>query len=374
MKFVVSSSVLSARLQTLGRIIVSKNSLPILDSFLFQIQDGKLKLTASDNETSMMTTLELNESDSDITFAVNAKTIQDAIKEIPEQPLEIYVNNDNLEITVVYQNGKYNFMGQLADEYPTPPALSDVCQELAMDAQELFSGISRTLFAAADDVLRPVMNGICFDMTDHDVTIVASDARKMACDTLSSVRLTSPGIFMLQKRPAMMLKNVLAKEQGEVVIRFNDRNALVQSENYVVNCRLTEGRYPNYHSVIPQDNPYSVTVNREAMISALRRVQIFSTAGGSLVKLRLDNSKMTISTQNIDFSMSAEEVLLCDYSDMPMSIGFPAAALMDVLNNIDGEEIVLRLADPSRAGLVFPVSQKENESVLMLLMPLMVSE
>lgn len=374
MKFVVSSSLLSQRLQTLGRVIASKNSLPILDSFLFRLEGQQLHLTASDNETSILTSIDLVECESDLTFAINAKTIQDAIKEIPEQPLEFYVNTDTLEITIMYQNGRYQFMGQVADEYPTPPALPEDHQRIIVPAQLLCSGITRSLFATADDTLRPVMNGICFDMSETSLTIVASDGRKLACDTLSGVQLAQPGTFILQKRPASLLKGILAKDSTDVVIKYTGRNAIIETENYVINCRLTEGRYPNYASVIPQDNPYCVTVNRDAMLSALRRVQIFSSAGGALIRLHLDNSKMTISTQNIDFSMSAEEVLLCDYNDMPMTIGFPSGSLTDVLNNIDGEEILIRLADPSRAGIIYPAQQQENEQVLMLLMPMMLAE
>lgn len=374
MRFVISSSVLSARLQTIGRVIVSKNSLPILDSFLFEIKAGQLHLTASDNETTLITWMDLSECDGDITFAVNAKTIQDAMKEIPEQPLEFYVNNENLEITVIYQNGKYNFMGQPADEYPSPAELTEEIGSLTISTHDLFTGINRALFATADDQLRPVMNGVFFDMTENALTIVASDGRKLACDTLINAHPSNVGNFILQKRPAGLLKNILTKESGDVVLKYSARNAFIQTENYQMACRLTEGRYPNYNSVIPQDNPYSATINREALISALRRVQVFSQAGGSVIKLQLGNSKMTVSTQNIDFSMSAEENILCDYTDMPMSIGFPSGSLMDVLTNIDGEEIIFRLADPSRAGVMYPVEQPEGEHILMLLMPVMISE
>lgn len=374
MKFVVTSSLLSARLQTLGRVIVSKNSLPILDSFLFDIVDGQLRITASDNETTIITTLPLIECESNIRFVVSAKTIQDAMKEIPDQPLEFYINNDNLDITVIYQNGKYQFMGGVADEYPSPIALPEDCNTLTLSSEQLCSGITRALFATADDALRPVMNGVYFDLGETSLTIVASDGRKLACDTMENVQMSAVGNFILQKRPAGMLKNMLVKEGGDVVIRYSERNAAIETEHYTVNCRLTEGRYPNYSSVIPHDNPFCATVNREALQSALRRVQIFSTAGGSLIKIRLDNNKMTISTQNIDFSMSAEESLLCDYNERPITIGFPIGSLMDVVNNLDSEEIILRLADPSRAGVIYPAVQKEGENILMLLMPIMLAD
>lgn len=374
MKFVISSSLLSARLQAIGRVIASKNNLPILDSFLFSIKDGKLTLTASDNETTLTTWIDLVESDADINFAVNAKTVQDAMKEIPEQPLEFYVNEGSLEITVEYQNGKYNFMGVAADEYPVPVQVEEDSSSLTLAAPALFNNINRALSATADDVLRPVMNGIYFDLSGNELAVVASDGHKLACGRIYGIQASNAGSFILPKKPAGLIKNILAKEQGEVVVRFSSRNAVLSVGDYVMNCRLIEGRYPNYNSVIPQDNPNCVTINRGAMLSALRRVLVFSSASSALIKIRLDASKMTISSQDVDFSMSAEEALLCDYSGMPMSIGFKGTALMELLGNLEGEEIVIQLSDASRAGVIVPAQQQEGESVLMLLMPMMLNE
>ena len=360
---------LSARLQTIGRVIVSKNNLPILDSFLFNIEGQKLTITASDNETTLTTWMTLNESDGNITIAVNAKTIQDAIKEIPEQPLEIYINENTQEITIQYQNGQYNFMGQIADDYPTPPAMPEECSLLTIGSQALFSGINRALFATADDTLRPVMNGIFFDISSDHVTMVASDGHKLSCNTVYQSQSSSKGTFILPKKPAALAKNILMKDDNEATIRFSEKNALITTDNYTMNCRLIEGRYPNYNSVIPHDNPNCATVNRAAMLSALRRVQIFSNATSSLIKIHLEASKMTISSQDIDFSMSAEEALLCDYSGTPVSIGFKGTFLAELLNNLDSEEIIIKLADSSRAGIIVPAIQSEQESTLMLIMP-----
>ena len=373
MKFVISSSVLSARLQAVGRVITAKNSLPILSSFLFDIKNNRLTLTASDNETTMSTCVDLVESDAELMFAVNAKTLQDAIKEIPEQPLEFYVNDQSLEITVEYLNGKYNFMGQPAEDFPVPPAMDGAVSVLAMDARLLCGGIDRALFATADDLLRPVMNGIFFDMQENETSVVASDGHKLACTRLTLPGCT-PGSFILPKKPASLLRNVLQKEDGEVVIRFNGRNATIEAPAYTMNCRLIEGRYPNYNSVIPQDNPNCVTINRLALVGALRRVMVFSNAGSALVKLHLDPGKMTVSGQDIDFSMSAEEVLLCDYTGVVMNIGFKGTYLMELLSNLESEEVSIKLADGSRAGVIVPTEQPEGESVLMLLMPMMLND
>ena len=374
MKFIVSSTALSNHLQAVSRVINSKNALPILDCFLFDLQEGTLSVTASDSETTMVTSLEVNESDADGRFAVTAKTLLDALKEIPEQPLAFDVNINTLEINVQYQNGKYSLMGQNADEFPQLTQLSDNAVRVETDAEVLLNGINRSVFATADDELRPVMNGIYFDITTDDITMVASDGHKLVrCKTLAA-RGNERAAFILPKKPANLMKNLLAREQGTVTIEFDERNAVFTLENYRMVCRLIEGRYPNYNSVIPQNNPYKVTIDRQSLIGALRRVSIFSSQASSLIKLRLSNNQITISAQDIDFSTSAEETQTCQYDGNDMSIGFKSTFLLDILNNISAEEVVIELADPSRAGVIIPVEQEENEDLLMLLMPMMLND
>ncbi len=371
MKFIVSSSALSGHLQAISRVINSKNALPILDCFLFDLQDGTLSVTASDSETTMVTMLEVNESDSDGRLAIPAKTLLDALREIPEQPLAFDIQEGTLEITVQYQNGKYSLMGQNADEFPQSAQLGTNVVRVEMDADVLLGGINRTVFSTADDELRPVMNGIYFDITTEDITMVATDGHKLVrCKTLSA-KGSERAAFILPKKPAGLMKNLLPKEQGKVLIEFDDRNAVFTLEQYRMVCRLIEGRYPNYNSVIPQNNPYRVTVERALLVGALRRVSIFSSQASSLIKLKLQENQMVISAQDIDFSTSAEETLSCQYSGNPMSIGFNSTFLIDILNNIVASEVVIELADPSRAGVIVPVEQEENEDLLMLLMPMM---
>lgn len=374
MKFIVSSTALSSHLQAISRVINTKNALPILDCFLFELQDGTLSVTVSDSETTMITTLEVNESDADGRFAVPAKTLLDALKEIPEQPLSFEVNLGNWEITVQYQNGKYSLMGQNADEFPQPAGLSTDAVHVEIDANVLLGGINRSVFATADDELRPVMNGIYFDITTEDITLVASDGHKLVrCKTFAA-HGNERAAFILPKKPANLLKNLLPKEQGMVTLEFDERNAVFALEEYRMVCRLIEGRYPNYNSVIPQNNPYKVIVDRMQLIGALRRVSIFSSQASSLIKLRLSSNQITISAQDIDFSTSAEETVTCQYEGSDMSIGFKSTFLLDILTNIAAEEVVIELADPSRAGVITPLEQEEKEDVLMLLMPMMLND
>ena len=374
MKFIVSSTSLLSHLQAISRVINSKNTLPIMDCFLFNLQDGTLSITASDTETTMVTSIEVTESDSDGRFAIVARTLLDAMKEIPEQPLTFNLNPNTLEITVQYMNGQYTVMGQNADEYPQPATLGDNAVHANIPADVLLNGINRALFATADDELRPVMNGIYFDITPDDITMVASDGHKLVRNTNLSVKSSEKAAFILPKKPANLLKNVLTKEENSVSIDFDDRNAVITLEKYRMVCRLIEGRYPNYNSVIPQNNPYKITIDRAVLLSALRRVSVFSSQSSSLVKLRMGDNKLVISTQDLDFSTSAEETLVCQYEGNPMSIGFKAPFLIDILNNLPGQDVIIELADPSRAGVIVPAEQEENCDLLMLLMPMMLND
>jgi DNA polymerase-3 subunit beta len=374
MKFVISSTTLSNHLQAISRVINSKNTLPILDCLLFELKDGTLSVTASDSETTMVTKVEVNESDSDGRFAVAAKTILDALKEISEQPLTFEVDMNSLEIKVSYQNGKYSLMGQNADEFPLSVALGENVVRVEIDAQILLGGINRAVFATADDELRPVMNGIYFDITTDDITMVASDGHKLVRYKTLSTKGSERAAFILPKKPANLVKNLLSKENGKVIIEFDERNATFTLEKFSMSCRLIEGRYPNYNSVIPQNNPYKVTVDRLQLIGALRRVSIFSSQASSLIKLRLQENQIQVSAQDIDFSTSAEETVICQYDGNPMSIGFKSTFLIDILNNIAATDIVVELTDPSRAGVIVPVEQDENEDILMLLMPMMLND
>ena len=373
MKFIVSSTGLFSRLQAISRVINSKNSLPILDCFLLELTDGTLSITASDSETTLSTFIETNENDTDGRFAVNSKTILDALKEIPEQPLTFEVS-ENMEIVVKYQNGKYSLMGQNADEYPQSANLGSNAVHVGLGVDVLMNGINRSLFATADDELRPVMNGIYFDITTEDITFVASDGHKLVRNKSYKARGNEKAAFILPKKPATLLKNLLPKETGDVQIDFDDRNAMFTLENYSMTCRLIEGRYPNYNSVIPQNNPHRATIDRAAFVSGLKRVSVFSSAASSLIKLRLDMNTIQISGQDIDFSTSAEETLMCQYEGNQMSIGFKSTFLIDILNNISSQEVVMELADPSRAGVIVPVEQNEEEDLLMLLMPMMLND
>ncbi len=374
MKFIVSSTELSAHLQIISRVLNSKNTLPILDCFLFDVQGDELLVTASDGETVMTTTVALVEKDNDGRIAITAKKLLDALREGADQPLTFTVDETTMAVKVEYQNGEYSLIGQNADMFPQLADMGEGVTTVEMEPAVLLAGISRTFFAIADDELRPVMNGICFDITTENITMVASDGHKLVRNRTFAAHGSGNATFILPKKPAGLLKNILTKDGNTVSLAFDDRNAAIEADGYKLRCRLIEGRYPNYNSVIPQNNPYRVTVDRQTLVAALRRVSIFSSQASSLIKLVLEQDKLTLSSQDIDFSTSAKESIACQYDGTDLKIGFKATFFIEMLTNIASDEIVIELADPSRAGVIVPTSQEDNEELLMLLMPMMLND
>lgn len=374
MRFTLSSSALSSRLSILSKVINSKNALPILDCFLFEVVNNTLTITASDSENVMKTSMPLDDSDGEGRFAVNNRTILDAVKELPEQPLTIDVDIQSFVIKVIYQNGLYNFTGQNAEEYPMAQTMPEAAITLTLPSIVLSDNITRSIFATATEELRPVMNGIYFDLTNDALAIVASDGHKLVRNRNFSIKTENPTSFILPKKPANLLKNVLAKDESEVIVRFDDRNAEITFGDTVLLCRLIEGRYPNYNSVIPQDNPNQLTIDRKVLIGALRRVLPFASESSQLVRLHLEAGKIEISSEDIDFATSAKEEIPCDYNGSVMSIGFKGTSLSDILNNLASNEVELQLADPSRPCLIVPSEQPENEDILMLIMPMLLND
>ena len=375
MKFVVSSTTLQAQLLSVSRIIASKNSLPILDCFLFTLENNTLNIVASDTETRLETSLEVGEVEGQGSFAIPAKILLDPLRELPDQPLTFEINDETLEILLYFHNGKYNFIGQKADIYPQQKMLSDGVVEFNINIDLLLSGINRTLFATADDELRPVMNGIYLDMNTESVTFVASDGHKLVRFKTTAAKIKEErAAFILPKKPANVLKNLLSKETGEATVRFDTGNACITFANYTMFCRLIEGRYPNYNSVIPKENPFKLSVDRLLLLNAIKRVSVFSNHSNSLVKVQIRKNDLIVSTQDIDYSTSAEERVESQYVGEDMVIGFKAPYLIEILSNLTSSDVNIALADVSRAVLILPSENEEQEDTLMLLMPMVVND
>ena len=374
MRFTVSSTALSSRLAALSRVINSKNSLPILGDFLFEISGNNLCLTASDSENVMKTSMEITEPDGDGRFCVGNHDLLEAVKGFLEQPITFDVNYTENIAKISYQNGMFSLPIENADEYPQAQSINEGANVINISSELLYANINRSIFATAQDELRPVMNGIYFDLTSECLAVVASDGHKLVRNKIFSIKSDQPAAFILPKKPAALLKNILQKDGGDVIIKFDDRNAEINYGEGVIQCRLIEGRYPNYNSVIPQSNPNQLTIDRLGLLSALRRVQPFANDSSNLIRFHVEGGTLQLDAEDYDFSKTATERIACDYNGHAMSIGFKGSSFIEILSNFECQEVIIQLADPSRAGLVLPSEQPENQDVLMLMMPMLINE
>ena len=375
MKFVVSSTELLSHLQAVSRVISTKNTLPILDNFLFKLKSNQLEITASDLESTLVTTMGIENTTDEGSIAIPARLITDTLKEFSEQPLTFEIDLNKLSVIINSENGKFTIVGYNAGEFPQIPTIKpDKKASIELAPDLLLSGISSTLFATADDELRPVMNGVFIELSTDDITFVASDAHKLVRYKRTDAKAAENSSFILPKKPASLLKNVLPKEENKVTLEFDDKNAFFSMTEYRLVCRLVEGNYPSYNSVIPTGNPNKLTIDRHEFLNTLRRVSVFSNQASNLVKLQLTGNQVTVSAQDIDFSISAYERIKCQYEGDDMEIGFKSTFLLEILANLASSDIVLELSDPTRAGILLPAEQdNESEDVLMLLMPMMIN-
>lgn len=375
MKFVVSSSELLCHLQAISRVISSKNTLPILDNFLFNLSGNDLEITASDLESTLITRMKLENTDGDGSIALPARILLDTLKEFSVQPLTFDINLGTMAVEISSENGKFNVVGQNGIDFPSLPAIKkDKKFSFSINAAVLLAGINKTLFATADDELRPVMGGIFVEASTDKITFVASDAHKLVRYQRTDAHAENSASFILPKKPASLLKNILPKEEGAVKVDFDDKNAFFTLSDHKVVCRLVEGNYPNYNSVIPKNNPRKITVDRVEFYNTLKRVSVFSNQASNLVKLQMKGNQIMVSAQDIDFSISAYERIKCQYEGEDIEIGFKSVFLLEILANIGSQDVMIELADPTRAGLFLPVStDNESEDLLMLLMPMMIN-
>lgn len=375
MKFVVSSTELLSHLQAVSRVISSKNALPILDNFLFNLDNNDLEITASDLETTLITKISLENATDTGTIAIPARILTDTLKEFPEQPLTFDINLDSLAVVISTENGKFTIVGQNGSDFPQMPEIKeDKKSSLSLKPELLMTGINTTLFATADDELRPVMNGVFVELLPNEITFVASDAHKLVRYKRNDIQSELNSSFILPKKPASLLRNILPKEKNAVTLDFDDKNVLVNMTNYRMVCRLVEGNYPSYSSVIPKENPNKVVIDRVELLNTLKRVSVFSSQASNLIKLKMTGNQITISAQDIDFSISAYENVKCQYDGDEMEIGFKSVFLVEILANLQSSDVNLEMSDPTRAGILTPVeSENENEDILMLLMPMMIN-
>ena len=374
MKFIVSSLKLLKNLQALSGVIGSKNTLPILDDFLFQLTENELKITTSDLDVTMSVSMVPDMVDGTGEVTIPARLLLEIMKNFPDVPITIAIDNNTLAVELIAGEGRYNLAGHKSDEFPQLPAMTDT-STWEIPADVLAKGFEKTVFATGVDEIRPIMSGVLMEMNENFLTFVATDAHKLVRYRRMDVKSDMVASFIMPKKPINQLKNILATLADEPVrIEFNKTNASFVFGDYVLICRLIEGRYPNYDAVIPKNNPNQLTIDRQTFLSAIRRVAVFSSKATHQVRFRIAGQELTLTAEDIDFYNEAKERLTCSYQGDDMEIGFNSRFLQEMLANFDSEMVKIEMSAPNRAGIIIP-SENENEAedLLMLLMPVMLN-
>lgn len=370
MKFIVSSSSLLKHLQQISGVINANTVLPILEDFLFEIQDKKLSVTATDLETVMRVQLDI-ESKIDGKVCIPAKILMDSLKNIADQPLTFNIDK-SYGVEITSDNGKYKVMGENPDNFPKEPAADDTTG-FKMSSGALVTAINKTIFAVSGDDLRPAMTGVFFELTKDGVQFVATDAHRLVRYKRTDTKATKTDSFIVPKKPLNLLKNALPDNDDEISISYNSNHLFVSHGDVQMICRLIDARFPDYKVVIPADNPYHLIVNKHDFQNALRRVSVFSNKSTNQVALSITGSELQMAAQDVDFSFEGNERMNCQYNGEDLQIAFNAKFLIEMLNAADTDDVRVELSTPTKAGLVKPTEQGEGEDLLMLVMPLMLN-
>lgn len=374
MKFIVSSLKLLKAVQSLSGVINSNNTLPILDDFLFNISDNELRITASDLETTMIVTIQpdLVEGAGEVT--IPARLLIDILKNFPDIPVSFNIDESTLAIEITTGEGRYKMVGHKSDEFPKVPVLQEpMTWEIPADV--LACGFEKTVFATGNDEIRPVMTGVFMEMTNNGLNFVATDAHKLVRYRRLDIKTDTLASFIVPKKPINQLKSALAGKADEtVIVEFNKTNASFTMSGFKLVCRLIDGKYPNYEAVIPKANPNKLTIDRQLLLSAIRRVAIFSSKATHQIRFKIAGQELTLTAEDLDYYNEAKERLACNYSGDDMEIGFNSRFFQEMLGNLNQQEILLEMSAPNRAGLILPVdNQNADEDILMLLMPVMLN-
>ncbi len=375
MKFIISSTALLRSLQKISGVLSTSNTLPILEDFLFALADGKVTITASDLETTISVELDVDKFEDEGAIAIPAKMLLDIMKTFPEIPVTISVNLENLGVEIFAGEGKYKLIGHKSDEFPQVPVLENT-NKLQLNGTQLVNAFNKTLFATGNDELRPVMSGVLCELDTENVTFVATDAHKLVRYRRNDLKSEQPASFILPKKPLNHLKNIIPEDDdAELSLEYNESNAVIIFDNITLICRLIEGKYPNYEAVIPQQNPFKLSVGRKSLLSALRRVSIFGSKSTHQVRFKVSGKELLLTAEDIDYSSEAKERLTCSYDGQDIEIGFNSKFMLDMLATLDNENIIIEMSAPNRAGILLPDDKdNEDEDILMLIMPVMLSQ
>ena len=371
MKFVVSSSALLKQLSAINGVITANPVVPILENFLCEVSSGKLTITASDLQTSMITEMEVDAEESG-SIAVPARILIDTLKNLPEQPVTFTIDGSSYNIEIHSANGQYRLSGENATDFPKIPQVEDT-YDVNISSDVLGHAVSNTLFATSTDELRPAMTGVYVSMNDENSTFVATDGHRLIRYLRSDVSSANKSSLIIPRKALSLLKSALPTDTMPVTVQFNVSNVFFKFNNIQLICRLIDERYPDYENVIPQNNDNEMTINRLELLSSLKRIAIYANKTTHQVRLKISGHELHISAEDLDFSNEANEKLTCEHEGEDIEIGFNARFLIEMLNNLNADEVILKLSAPNRAGLIVPKDAEAGEDLLMLVMPVMLN-
>ena len=374
MKFIISSTALLRSLQKISGVLSTSSTLPILEDFLFDLTEDTLKITASDLETTISVVLATDMSEDPGVVAIPAKMLLDIMKTFPELPVTISVNMETMGVELLAGEGKYKLVGHRSDEFPQIPSM-DNTKALILNASLLVNAFNMTLFATGNDELRPVMSGVLCEITEDNLTFVATDAHKLVRYRRADIQSGETASFILPKKPLNHLKNIMPDDdEMEVKLEYNDTNAVMVFDDITLICRLIDGKYPNYEAVIPSQNPFKLSANRKNLLNALRRVAIFGSKSTHQIRFKISGKELVLTAEDLDFSSEAKERLTCSYDGDDIEIGFNSRFLQDMLNTLESDNVSIEMSAPNRAGILLPELAEDNpEDILMLIMPVMLT-
>ena len=373
MNFIVSSTALYRQLSRIAGAIPSRSVLPIIENFLFEIDNDRLTISTTNLETSMQTVIGIESRGEPIRIAIPAKILLDILKALPEQPITFIINEDNYGVEISSENGKYKISGENGEDFPMIPQ-ADNTESIQLPMHIMLKAVGKTLFAASTDEDKAALNGIYFDLGEHGATFVATDAHRLVRYRRSDITVSTPTSFIVPQKALNLLKNSLdPNDNKDVIIRYNDNNAFFQTDDLLLVCRLIDQKYPDYETVIPVNNPNKLFISKTELLGTLRRVNIFANKSTHQVRFAIKGSDLEISSEDPDFANEAKESLRCHYEGGDIEIGFNASLLLEVISNLETEEAVVELSEPNRAGIILPNVQDEGENVLMLIMPIMLT-
>ena len=378
MKFIINSLLFSKQIQSLSGVLTNNNTVPIINCFHFHLDDGMLTIRATDLETTLVSKIEVETGNINglTDVAVPSKLLLDIVKSLDDVPLTFSVDDTTYAISIMSGDGKYRLAGKNPETFPSMPEPRDTTS-ITLTSSLLVNAIGKTAFAASNDELRQQMSGILCEINTEHITFVATDAHKLVRYRRNDVKSDNPVSFILPRKPVVMMRNILAshKEEMDVQLEYNNTNAFFTFDNFYIICRLVEGRYPNYDAAIPKENPNKLTIDRNSFLNTLRRVSLFANQASHQIRLSIQANELVVSAEDLEFSNDANEKLPCQYEGEPMEIGFNAKFLTEMVSNIDTEQILIEMSHPSRAGIIFPITDEEDspEDILMLVMPVMLA-